>query len=324
MTTLAEDTVERQCLYGLNVESEVVLHQNRYAEWSGTPDVKVTRGETLNPGDKLPAEDCILEFGMDGEPWYSAYRTKDGGYLLDFHGTCRFVMSADLRDVSVHDIVGAQPGVSDVLTAGGMLAFQLYVREHTVLHGSAVQIGDGALAFVGVSGQGKSTMATLQCADGARLITDDVLRVDTIDDSPAVRLGATELRLRKGADSLAAQFEGGVPVARVSADDRQVLRLPDDADDRLPLRAIVIPIPNRVDASLHVEQLPKAEAGFVILNFARLSGWIDADIIKRHFQQVTTVLKSVPVFVARVPWGPPFAPDLAREIRTRVLGHGEL
>src|SRR6478735_9225350 len=101
---------------------------------------------------------------------------------------------------------------------------------------------------------GKSTMATPMCAEGAALVTDDVLRLDRTDDGFAARLGATEVRLRKGADTLVDRFAGRAPGRRVSADARHVLQLGAGARDRRPLRAVVVPQPDREGGELVVRR----------------------------------------------------------------------
>ena len=142
---------------------------------------------------------------------------------------------------------GADPDLLSVLVSGTLLAFVLTMRGETVLHASAVQVGDAALAFVGASGMGKSTMATLLCADGARLVTDDVLRLDTTSAPPTCALGATELRLRKGADHLAERFAnqlGSAPGLRTTGDARQALAAAPATTEDLPLAALVVPVPD--------------------------------------------------------------------------------
>lgn len=128
--------------------------------------------------------------------------------------------------------------------SGTLLAFVLAMRGEPVLHGSAVQSGDQALAFVGASGMGKSTMATLQAADGAGLITDDLLRLDLTRTPPGCALGATESRLRKAAGELAHQIKRS-PGRRATADDREALAPQRATSEGLPLAAIVIPIPDK-------------------------------------------------------------------------------
>lgn len=306
---------ERQRLYGLVVEADFDLHQDRPAD--GEPvDVRVRRGGPVAASWDVAPGDPVLDWSVDGRRWYSCGRSDDGDYLLRFAGACEFHISADLSDVVVREAEGATTGISEVLTTGAMLAFQLYLRGHPVLHASAVEMNGTALAFVGSSGQGKSTMAALQCSDGAALITDDVLRVDLDGTVPRCHLGATELRLRTG--SSADELSGSAAGTRSSVDGRHVLRLPASARDLPPLAAMVIPMPDKDGGDLHIERVPPAEALFAVLSLGRLYGWADTSVVKSHFQLVSELVSVTPVFVARVPWGPPFG-DVAARIRESVL-----
>ena len=76
----------------------------------------------------------------------------------------------------VHADPDADDGVPS-LFLGGALAAAVALRGACVLHASAVQTENLVIAFVGSSGMGKTTVAALCCASGARLVTDDVLRV---------------------------------------------------------------------------------------------------------------------------------------------------
>lgn len=314
-------TWDRQRLYGLTVAADRPLWQHRPAG-AGAPDLVVRAGEPVSLQACPPAGDALLEFEKSPGAGYLGIRRSDGSYLLRFAGSAEFDISADLGTVVSHRVLGAVHGIETVLTTGGMLAFQLYLRGLLVLHASAVDVGGAALAFTGHQGMGKSTMAALMCSTGARLITDDVLRVDADKNGgpPVARLGATGVRLRKGADTLAARFGSGSCRTESSADGRQVLQLADDADDRLPLRALVVPFPDRSGGPLRVRRLDPKRAMLVMLGFARLPGWTDQSVLTRQFDQLAALVMRVPVVTATVPWGPPFAPELGRDLLDSIDG----
>ena len=163
----------------------------------------------------MPPGRVLLD--LRGSRRYYAATAVDQGFRLRFFGSCDVDLDPILTRATVHPMPGADPDLLSVLVSGTLLAFVLTMRGETVLHASAVQVGDAAVAFVGASGMGKSTMATLLCADGARLVTDDVLRLDTTSSPPTCALGATELRLRKGADHLSERFAHRRGVPRRSA-----------------------------------------------------------------------------------------------------------
>lgn len=313
---------DRQRLYGLVVESELGLGQRRPAAPDDVADVRIRWGEprTRRQQGRTPAGDLLLDSGSR-RYGYIIVRRPDGSHLLRFYGACDAEVSPGLDDVVVHPVVGADPGVSVVLANGAVLAYVLTARGHLVLHGSAVHVDGGALAFVAPSGGGKSTMATLMCAGGAGLVTDDVLRVDLdgpFAPVPSVRSGATGLRLRKGADTLVSLFGDGAPDRHVSADLRQVLTPGGDVPEELPLHAVVIPVPEHGAERLEVVRVDAKEAVFDLLGFPRLLGWRDPAYLSRHLGEVVSLVGAVPVLRARVPWGPPFSPEIAPGLREAV------
>ena len=306
-----------QRLYGLVVESEFPLHQERPVP-VGTPvDVHVRWGEARRrrQQSRHPEGRVLLEAAWGRRTDYVFLERLDGSFLLRFFGACDAEVSPDLSDIAVHPVEGADPGIAVVLTTGAILAFQLYRRGGAVLHASAVEVDGQALAFVAPSGGGKSTMATLLCADGAGLITDDVLAVDR---DLTVRLGATGLRLRKGADVLVGLFGSSAPDRRRSADDRQILSPRASTTDSLPLAALVVPFPDRRLRHVRVERRDPKNALFDLLSFPRLLGWKDPGVLGAQLGNLATLVAGVPVYRARVPWGPPFSPLVAAELRAAI------
>jgi hypothetical protein len=198
--------------------------------------------------------------------------------------------------------------------AGTVSSFILTLRGTTILHASAVAVDGGALAFVGQSGRGKTTVAALLCVAGAELVTDDVLAVRP---GPPVTCigGSSELRLREGAATLA----GDAASTRTTEDERLALTVPHAPVAAMPLRAVVIPRPSREATSLEVARLEPATAIVAFLAFPRVYGWNRRDVLQRDFGVFAALVDQVPVYTATIPWGPPFDPrvvngltDLAR------------
>ncbi len=185
----------------------------------------------------------------------------------------------------------------------------LTLRGETVLHASAVAL-DG-LAFVGQSGRGKSTVAALLCLDGAELVTDDVLAMDT---GPPVTCtgGAPELILRDGAAVLAESQPDAR--TRVTADDRLALALRVAPLEPVPLAAIVIPAPSHTATDVEIRRLPPSTAVFWLLAFPRVHGWCRPDVISRDFAVISQIADTIPVYDVTIPWGPPFDPGVARSL----------
>jgi hypothetical protein len=94
-------------------------------------------------------------------------------------GTCH--VSPDARRVDVYPAPGADEALLGLLLAGQVSTFILHRLGYPCLHASAVVVGDGAVAFLGPKGQGKSTMAAAFLRRGATLLTDDALPLEATD-----------------------------------------------------------------------------------------------------------------------------------------------
>lgn len=305
-------------LYGMTIASELPLHQHRPPPPGAPVDLTIRMGEPMATTDDQPPGRLLLHLQVDRQ-YYSASELPEGGYVLRFYGTCDIRIDPTLRLATTHLYEGADPAIAAVLAGGTLLAFILTIQGAPLLHASAVQISDSALAFVGASGMGKSTTATLMCADGASVITDDLLRLDLSHTPPLCFLGATELRLRKAAGDLSEHFDSA-PGRRLTGDDRDALAVPRATVESLPLRAIVIPGPeqNSERTRPEIQRLDPMRAFLLLSQFPRLLGWEDPAILQRQFQQLGTITERVPIYVARLPWGPPFPEGLAAEVRTAV------
>lgn len=79
---------------------------------------------------------------------------------------------------------------------GPVMAILLHQKGFLVLHGSAVKINDGAVAFLGYRGFGKSTTVINLYKKGYPLVADDILAITfDNDDKPIVYPGYLHVRL---------------------------------------------------------------------------------------------------------------------------------
>lgn len=298
----------RSC--GVGLRSDRALPGLRPAEPLDEPACDLRSGEPRPVPREAPAGRPLLKPSEQHKDFYAAV-VDDDGYLLRFFAGCDVRLSADLDSAIQYRAPDVDDGFIDVLLAGTFLAFLTSLSGNCVLHASAVEAEGRGIAFVGHSGMGKSTLAIASCAAGARLIAEDILAVTT-EDSVQCLPGNTDIRLRKGSVTLLDRMPDAERI--VTPDGRDGVRPPLSGAEPVPLHALVIPRPSRKAEELTVERMPAVDALFRLMNFPRLNGFIEPAVVRRQFQGTGAVASQAPVFIATVPWGPPFRRDLGERI----------
>ena len=145
----------------------------------------------------------------DGSPWTQFYRAGRG-YLLRFPQLADFEVSADGRTIVCTPQPEVASGTYEHLYLNQVLPLVLSRLGKLVFHASAVEVAGGAVAFVGESGRGKSTLAACFATQGFRLLTDDGLVLEmsgsgyrVLPSHPSIRLwqDAKEALLAPGAET---------------------------------------------------------------------------------------------------------------------------
>lgn len=294
-------------LYGLRIRSEIPLPARAAA---GEADLAVAWGESVLPNRPSPGRVLArLRLGTAGGYTHVA---TESGYDLVYHDVCTIRVACDCTSLRVHVLPEGPAEMVPLLVAGNALAFVLTLLGEGVLHASAVELDGAAIAFVGGSGMGKSTLAALCCGAGAGLVTDDVVRLDTGRAPPACHVGGLEIRLRPNAAPLLDGL-GESDCAR-AVDGRITLRLASPPRGPVPLAAVVIPRPSRVARHLAVRRLGSTEALFALMRHTRVTGLLAPELMRSQFERFAQVARCVPVLEADIPWGPPFDPALPAEL----------
>ncbi len=307
---------------GLCVRSEIPLPAQLA---DSDPDVRLTMAEAITVQEVL-SDQVVAALEIDDQPRYTIFERTDG-YLCRFPTVADVHVSRDLKEVRCHPVVGGPSDFIPVLIAGTVVAFLLSLTGHCVLHASAVEVEEGALAFAGASGQGKSTMAALFTSDGAALIADDVLSldIDIAGTTPVIRCARSspEIRLRAKAASLIARFDSDTPI-RTTVDERQAIAPRGVSTDRVAMAGIILPRPDRERHEVTTRRLQAAEAALWLTRCQRIEGWTGREHLRRQFESIGHVVAAMPVFEVGVPWGPPFSAELTGDILRSCGFSGEM
>ncbi|MDQ3462690.1 MAG: hypothetical protein M3471_06645 [Actinomycetota bacterium] len=215
----------RSRLYGLTVSAPFALGHAVGPDAPVDVRVVVDVGEPLAVDQDREPEGRVVASYVRERPLYTLVDQGDAGHLFRFHRFADVQIAAGGGVLRCRLVAGAAREMLSVIIAGNVMAALLMLRGELVLHASAVERGGRTVALVASSGGGKSTIAAMVCAAGARLVTDDVLRVDTAGVGVTCYRGTGTLRLRPGSKALAAD---GAGTDGRSADGRHLLGAPPD------------------------------------------------------------------------------------------------
>jgi hypothetical protein len=162
--------IRHYSVYGLRLASEIQL---TFAEGgpSGDPDVSLlvakpelfmeaTRSATVKPNPL---------------GWYEYAELDDGRFYLRWENLFEFLVDSDGRRIWCGWLGATSLESLQVYLLGRALSFALVKQGFEPLHATAVVIDGQAVAFLGHSGFGKSSLAAAFLAAGHHLLTDDLL-----------------------------------------------------------------------------------------------------------------------------------------------------
>jgi hypothetical protein len=258
--------------YGLTLESEVRLPELEPSR--AEPDVQVR----LRDVPESPDEPVV-----DGR----LYRLSKGHYVA-FEGVGSiFAKDGQTLIVDPADDVPAE--ILRWLVLGRGFRMLLYQRGYVVLHASAATVDGQAVAFVGDSGQGKSTTVASFYAEGYPVLTDDVTPVDpeTADVPPGFQQVKLDQKAAKKVDaSLTPNSESNLT--------RQYYVVPSSFDDEsVPLRRIYL----LADGSeTRIESLPPSERPLHLMRASTLDYQSpDEEGVESHLEDCAQLSSNVPV-----------------------------
>src|SRR5271156_6346684 len=224
-------------------------------------------------------------------------------YLLNIQGVARYLVCGG-REIVV-DLAASAPA----LDVRGYLLGSIFVvlcqqRGLLPLHASAIAGKSGVAAFLGNSGQGKSTLAAHLAQRGFRVLADDVCLIDFMEPSAAMVIHtAPWLKLwRNSLESLGRKVEG---LDRVFSEDDKY---------RMPLAPILTsePISKVVFLEAHdissvttrIEEVPRVQAIPLLMNLTHHSYLLEpTGQQEQNFLRCGRVLSQARAYRLLRPWG---------------------
>lgn len=194
--------------------------------------------------DVMPAQPQIpmaaLPFhrwGITEDPAWCEFRRTPQGIHVRFPELADFQVAADGKKVHAIPVPGLDAATLEHLHLNQILPLALSAQGIPVFHASSVALNGAAVAFLGESGRGKSTLATHLVLHGSPLITDDGLILSTTETHPLVMPSHPSVRLWQ--DSQDALVGTRLPAAAPVAFTNKVRLL---AGNLLPLCEQALPL----------------------------------------------------------------------------------
>lgn len=267
-------------VFGLRLSSEIPLPELFPAAGDGEADVTIRFGKVEGEHAITPEAIRLVV------PKVASYLVTGG------------------REIVVDPVPGSSERNIRLFLLGSALGGILHQRGLLPLHANAIEVDGRAIAFMGHSGAGKSTMAAWFLDRGYRVLADDVCVV-TMDEAgrPLAHRGIPRLRLWREAIEVSGRT---VEDYELSFDDMDKYNVPTPRPEGLG------PVP--LD---HVYLLRKAEGGAP--GVRRLTGIEAVDALvantyrggyvgrigatRRHLEACLALVRAVPVFEAARVWG---------------------
>lgn len=253
--------------------------------------VLLVPGETSGTSNESA---CFQQWNAEGgNPSALFYRVTDG-YLI------RFPDIADFH-VSVHgDHIQCLPVADTDERWQPVYEQQVLPLLHSltgdpVYHGAGVVVNGVAIAFLGSSGRGKSTLAAAFATRGHAFLGDDCLQlVDAVDGQVHVRPHADHIRLWD--DSLEAFASPTLSASWMPGSPKPHLMAADDlrhCDEPLPLARVYV----LGDGSATMPTVTSLTAAEMLLAWTRNAFVLDIKspvVLRRSFDAASKLARSIP------------------------------
>jgi hypothetical protein len=252
----------------------------------------------------------------DGEITLSLARSSSG-YLLRFPDQTDFLISEDGLSIQCHPAADATQDTINHYFWDQVLPRILSHQGHIMIHASVVSIDHQAVAFIGESGYGKSTLAVAFREQGAPMLADDCIQLNLENQRVTAIPFNTGTRLWP--DSLASLFTNPPtcsPVAHYSSKNRLTL---DDSNSIGPVavRAVFIledPDSCKHNSPIKISSVTKQNA---LMHLIKQSFQLDVTDRQKNndlFNTLADMTQHLPTYSLRYPRNYSLLPEVQNEI----------
>ena len=283
----------RYGVYGIELFSDVALSLPACA------DDAAARVELREGGPELFAQAIAGTTLIERADWYTYSNLPGGASYVRWRGLGEFLVSADGGRIWWQRAPGAHHESFQVYLLGQALSFALVKSGFEPLHGTAIVHEGQAIALLGDSGYGKSTLAAGFLGAGCTLLTDDLLLLRPVAGGLQAQPGPARLKLLPdSAQRTLGAAATGVPMNPETQKHVIALELKHRCEAAVPLRAIYVLVPPEEARRLRrMRAVPLVgRDAFTALVGNTFNRYLDdAARMQRQLVQTSAVIRTVPV-----------------------------
>jgi hypothetical protein len=230
-----------------------------------------------------------------------SYEANDTEFLLRLPGVATYYVR-DGVEIVVDQADGAEELDVRSYLMGSLFAALCHQRGLLPLHGSAIATPQGAVAFLGASGAGKSSIAAFLSRRGHRILADDICLVDPAAPRDQ-RVLPVAPWLKLWSETLDAMGESSRGLPRVFSDDEKYRFELNQHGAPTPLAELILleRAENQTEASF--ERLAPVHALHAVLDLTYQSWLVRAmGRTEQYFLRCGEALDGVRVTRMRRPW----------------------
>jgi hypothetical protein len=229
--------------------------------------------------------------------WAQYAALPDGSAYRRWSGLFEFLVSPDARRIYAQTL---RPIEDEALLAYLMvdaLSFSMVRLGREPLHATAVLTDHGVAAFLGHSGDGKSTLAALLMRSGYKLVTDDMLILTRNRGAWLAQPGPPRLKLYEEMADLILDGPEGVPMNPSTTKLIIPLHQTAMASAAAPLRAIYVLESDgaAAPATPGFRRLSPAEALPRVLAHTAAHYPSEPPRLRRQFEFATRLVREIPI-----------------------------
>ncbi len=235
--------------------------------------------------------DVVIRFGNLSDPQQK--RSNGDDYLLGEIEGFGMLLVQDGQKIILDPNPGVDESVLRTFILGAIMSVLLMQRGLLVLHASSIVVNGAAIAFMGESGWGKSTLAESFHAQGYGILTDDVMAIQLDSQIPMVIPSFPQIKLWPDSAACVGYAPDSLPLL-----NSQTQKLAHKLTDGF----LQIPVPLKrlyvLDIGTDAEIIPlEPQESFVeLVRHSREINALNApEFLNAHLHQCASLVKQVPI-----------------------------